>query len=528
MKDFYYKFSQLLRDIIANYSVPVSPPFWEIPKEKRFGDFSTMLALKISPLIKKEPLAVAAEIKNIIKRELAEEIQAVEVIPPGFVNIFISRRGLIESLKSIVEEKSDFFKECRKRMVLLEFVSANPTGPLSIAHGRQAVVGDVIARIFEFFGNEVTREYYINDEGRQIELLVASVKERVKEINNEEFHLPADGYHGDYVKDMAKKTLDYTGGDLRSFILSEMLSLIKKDLSDLGIIFSSWFSQKGLIDKGEIEKTLDLLKAKKFVYEKEDALWFSSSSFGDDKDRVLRKSDGEFTYFASDIAYHKDKFKRGFDRFINLWGPDHHGYIGRVRAAVKALGFDDETLSVIIIQLVTLASKERMSRRRGTIILLSELVSEVGADAARFYYLLRKNSSPLEFDIDLAKNVSFDNPLYYIQYAHARICSVFRKAGIEDISCDYSAELQEEDLSIVRELLQFVHCLDKVYYTLEPVFLVEYLKTIAAEFHKFYEQKRVLSDDRNKTLARLAVLEAVRVVIDCGLRILGITPLTQM
>ena len=251
------------------------------------------------------------------------------------------------------------------------------------------------------------------------------------------------------------------------------------------------------------------------------------SKFGDDKDRVLKKTDGELTYFASDIAYHKDKLRRQFDMLINLWGPDHHGYIKRVKSSIKALGCKKDILTVIIIQLVSLKTKERMSKRKGTAILLADLIKDVGTDAARFYYLLRKNSSPLEFDIDLAKTASFDNPLYYIQYAYARIHSIFRKAEVNSFSLQ-GEFLEEEDLSLARDILQFAHCLDKAYYNLEPVFIVEYLKALAASFHKFYEKSRVLSDDKNVRAARLSLLEAVRVVIDCGLAILGITPLKKM
>jgi len=411
----------------------------------------------------------------------------------------------------------------------LEFVSANPTGPLSIAHGRQAVVGDVIARTFKFFGNDVVREYYLNDEGRQIDLLVESVRQRIKELKGETFNIPEGGYQGDYLKDVAREALDIQEDKLRNYILSSMVSLINNELSRMGIVFDNFFSQKQLIDKKSVDKVIGFLSEKGLIYEKDGALWFSSSRFGDDKDRVLKKKNTELTYFASDIAYHKDKIERGFDEIINLWGPDHHGYINRVKASIKAMGYDENMLKVLIIQLVTIKTKERMSRRRGTAILLSDLIDEVGRDAARFYYILRRNSSPLEFDIDLAKSASLDNPLYYIQYAHARIKSIFRKAGMNEFNHDFSKYLEdEEELLLIRDILQFSYCLNKMYYSLEPVFLAEYLKGIAAGFHRFYEKKRILGSGKYKMYARLNLLEAVRVVLSSGLSILGIPAWDKM
>ncbi len=503
---------------------------------------------------KKNPLDIACGIKEVLQDRLKDDARRIEIIKPGFVHVFISQKGLLDSLNKIIKQKDKLFKEKRKKKVLLEFVSANPTGPLSIAHGRQAVVGDVLGRALEFLGNQVTREYYINDAGRQINLLEDSVKYqmrrslRVKDFADslslrvedllrpeEGNEIPQDGYHGSYVEEIALEAVrkvsadkDVKDFDLKQFILNYVLSGIKKDLSSLGIGFNNWISQQKIIDDGKVEQAVKVLKNKGLIYEEGGALWFKATAFGDDKDRVIKKADSELTYFASDIAYHRDKFERKFDLFINLWGPDHHGYVKRVKSAVKALGFNDALLDVIIIQLVTINTKERMSRRKGTAILLSDLIKEVGRDASRFYYLQRKNFSPLEFDIDLAKTASFDNPLYYIQYAHTRILSIFRKAKVKEFFPEHSSLLEEEELNLIRDILQFFSCLDKVYYNLEPVFLIEYLKGIAASFHKFYEKRRILSDDKNKTLAGLNLLEAVRVVIDCGLRILGIEPLEEM
>ncbi|MCM8774446.1 MAG: arginine--tRNA ligase [Candidatus Omnitrophica bacterium] len=529
MRKIYENLSRIIEKIIeTKYSVNLTPPLWEVPRDKAYGDLSTTVALRIASILKREVKPIAEEIKKELIVGLGDIAEKVDIVEPGFINIFISQKGLIDSLEMILAEKSNFFRQNRTRRVILEFVSANPTGPLSIAHGRQAIVGDVIGKVLEFFGNEVIREYYINDEGRQIDLLIHSVEERIKEIRGEDFKLPEDGYWGEYVKDIAQECMGVDKERLRDAVIDKMLSLIKSELTSLRVEFNSWFSQRKMIERGLVEKVIDLLKTKNLVYEEEKALWFKAKDFGDDKDRVLRKADGELTYFASDIAYHRNKIYRKAEKLINLWGPDHHGYINRVKASIKALGYPEDILEIIIIQLVTIKTKERMSRRKGTAILLRDLIEEVGVDATRFYYLLRRNSSPLEFDIDLAKSFSFDNPLYYIQYAHARILSIFRKAEIKEFSPSYNRFLEGEDLSLLRSILEFNYCLDKVYYSLEPVNLVEYLKNLASLFHNFYERRRILSSNINERFSRLNLLEALRVVLDTGLRLLGIEPLTKM
>jgi arginyl-tRNA synthetase len=530
MRDLYQKISNTLESILLERypDVVASAPLWEVPTREEFGDFSTSITLKIASQLKKDPLAIAEEIKQVLEKRLPT-IEKIEVIKPGFINLFFSRKALIEALRKLLIEGKNFFASNKKGKILIEFVSANPTGPLSIAHGRQAVVGDVISCIYEFFGNEVTREYYINDEGRQIELLIKSVQERVKEIRGQSFSIPEDGYHGEYIKQIATEIIKRRVKNLREYTLQLILSWIKKDLARLGVKFNSWVSQKELGERGKVNGAIKFLKGKGVIYERDGALWFRSSRYGDQKDRVLRKKDGEFTYFASDIGYHRDKLKRGFKRLINLWGPDHHGYIQRVKASIQALGFNPEILNIIIIQLVSIKSKQRMSKRKGTAIYLSDLLDNVGKDVARFYYLTRTCSSPLEFDIDKALSASFDNPLYYIQYAYARICSIFRRAKIKELNPNYTAFLQDEkEFLLLRKILQFSYCLDKVYYSLEPVYLVEYLKDIATTFHKFYETRRVLGEDENITLARLNLLEATRLVLNCGLNLLGIKPLKRM
>jgi arginyl-tRNA synthetase len=530
MRHFYDKVSGILEELVKKeYGVGLAHPLWELPQRQEFGDLSSMAALKLASKIKKDPLEIATQMKGSLDRLLADYIDTIDIIRPGFINIFLSKKILIDSVNEIITRKDDFFRGHLKKKILIEFLSANPTGPLSIAHGRQAVVGDAIANILEFFGNRISREYYLNDEGRQIELLTASVAARINDIQGKDFSFPKDGYRGEYIKDIARLYLESESDEVRDFTLRHIISLIKKDLTDLGIEFDNWFSQRRLIEEKKVEESMAVLDKRGFLYEQDGALWFASTKFGDDKDRVIRKADGELTYFASDIAYHKDKFDRGYDEAINLWGPDHHGYIKRVETALSALDYNQKELRIIIIQLVTLKTKERMSKRSGTMALLSDLIRDVGKDAARFYYLTRKNSSHLEFDIDLAKETSFDNPLYYIQYVCARIESIFRKAGVSSFDTAFTELLiRQEELSLIRTLLQFFYYLEKACYSLEPVFIIEFLKNLASSFHKFYENVRVIDEDKDLTLARLNLLQAVKIVFHCGLGLLGIRPVERM
>lgn len=538
MRGFYEKVSYILDKIIRqDYAVVLEPPLWELPSRQEYGDLSSMVALRLASELKKDPLEIAIHIQTALKKSLNEEVEKIDILKPGFINIFVAKEILIDSLNEILKYKDNFFRSQRKKRVLIEFLSANPTGPLSIAHGRQAVIGDVIARVSEFLGNKVIREYYVNDAGRQIDLFVASVKGWMNPTMGEPVEIPEGGYKGEYIRDIVNKVLEnkkYQSNPknfkLEDFIIKYILDgFIKKDLLALDIKFDNWFSQKKLLKEGKVEEAIDILQKKDLIYEKEGALWFAATKFGDDKDRVIKKADGELTYFTSDIAYHRDKMNRNYDELINLWGPDHHGYIKRVKTALYALGHKKEVLKVIIIQLVTLKTKERMSKRAGTFVLLSDLINDIGKDASRFYYLTRKNSSHLEFDLDLAKKASFDNPLYYIQYVCARIESIFKKAKVNSFGSRYTSYLKEdEELNLLRQLLQFVHCLDKTYYSLEPVFIIEFLKSLAAGFHKFYEKIRVIDNDKNITQARLNLIEAVRIVFHCGLNLLGIKPAKKM
>ena len=530
MRGFYQKVSSVLQGIVkGKYDIDIELPVWELPPRQEFGDLSSNVAMRLASRLKKDPLSIASEIKVELESSLGSDVEKIEILRPAFINIFLSKDSLVEALNEVLKKKDNFFRHTIKRKVLLEYVSANPTGPLSIAHGRQAVIGSTIANILSFFGNKVTREYYINDAGRQLDLLVTSVQAHLDVKKGQEPKIPEDGYQGEYVKDIAKAYKSKGRGDLKKFVLKFVMNWIKSDLKTAGVDFDTWRSQQDIIDEGQVHKAIEELKKKGLIYTKDDAVWLSATKYGDDKDRVIIKADKELTYFASDIAYHWEKYNRKFDSLINLWGPDHHGYIPRVKASIKALGYDSDILDVLIIQLVTIKSKGRMSKRKGTMVLLADLVDDVGRDTVRFYYLMRKNSSHLEFDVDLAKEASVNNPFYYVQYACARIESIYKKAKKKNINLKYSSYLgEEEELSLIRTLLQFFHCLEKAYYTLESVFIIEYLKNLATALHKFYEQKRVIVEDNNITQARLNLLEATRIVLHCALGLLGIKPVKKM
>jgi arginyl-tRNA synthetase len=511
--------------------------FLELPKDSRFGEFSTNIALKLSSLMKKPPseiaLSIAANIKKYLKDSpLKEYILDVKVENAGFINFYLKDNYFYEQLKNILTKEADFAKKDigHKRRVLIEFVSANPTGPLSVAHARQAVVGDVLANILSYLGFKVKREYYLNDEGNQINILGESIGLRMRELAGEKITFPEDHYQGEYIYDIARKVQSSRRKvqGLSEFGVKYILKIIKKELDDFGVKFDYWYSQKALRESGKIGKALDFLKKKGLTYEQEGALWFKSTQFGDDKDRVVIKSDSSFTYLAPDIAYHQDKFRRGFSWLINLWGPDHHGYINRLKAAVSALAQKGGLLSIIIVQLASIfrAGKPiQMSTRRGQYITLREVLDEVGLDAARFFFLMRRTSSHLDFDLDIAKKQTSENPVYYVQYAHARIYSILRnsplKVRIKD--ADLTLLKEKEELGLIKKLWQFSYILNICLATQDPYMLTVYLQEVAEFFHRFYDVHRVLGEDRKLTAARLALIQATKTAISLGLGLLGVS-----
>ena len=508
----------------------------ELPTDNRFGDFSTNIALKLSRILKRPPGSIAAELvscleQKIVQLELSSLVTQIKVEGVGFINFYLKENYFYEKLKLIIAGGKEALRGDvgKGRKVLIEFVSANPTGALSVAHARQAAVGDCLANVLSFIGFDVWREYYLNDEGNQINILGKSVGLRLKETKGEVIEFPENYYQGDYIRDIAKEADKFKvkDEDLGNYAADCILKVIKQELIDFKVKFDCWYSQKDLAKSGKVDQAFEELKKKGFLYEQDGALWFKSTEFGDDKDRVIVKSDGTQTYLAPDIAYHEDKFKRNFSWLINLWGPDHHGYINRIKASIAAFGHKSDDLTVVIVQLATIfrnGQEIQMSTRRGQYITLREVLEEVGADAARFFFLMRRTSSHLDFDLEVAKKQSAENPVFYVQYAYARICSILRssQAQIND-DLDLTVLKEKEELNLIKKLLEFNTILNICRATCDPYMLTVYLQELAESFHKFYDLHRVLDQKISLTCARLALIKGVKIVLACGLELLGIT-----
>ncbi|MFC1576546.1 arginine--tRNA ligase [Candidatus Omnitrophota bacterium] len=520
-----------------------------IPKDYKHGDLTTNVAMRLAKNFSLNSVKLAGYLKEELEalaknKALKGVIEKIEVLPPGFINFRFSASYLYALLGDICEKDDTFGRTTLGRgiKVNMEFVSANPTGPLTVAHGRQAAVGDALSRILDFSGYSVWREYFINDVGTQIEILGKSIQARYLELNGIECEFPADGYQGEYIKGIAeelnkkygKKFIEKKDSNLQyiaQFGARTILESIRGDLERLGIHFNGWFSQQK-ISPDIIRDVLKKLRSKGYVYDKDGATWFKSTAFGDDKDRVVIKSDGAFTYLAPDIAYHLDKCKRKFNKLIDIWGPDHHGYIPRIKAAVEALGYDRESISVLIVQLATLfrnGVQLSMSTRKGEFVTLKEVVDEVGSDVTKFFFLMRKLDSHLDFDLEIAKKNSLDNPVYYIQYAHARIASIFGfSANIKDklkaVKYESGLLMEPEETRLLRMLSQFPLIVESAATGLEPYRVVEYLNELAKIFHSFYTKHRVVSeDDLPLTKARLELVRGVKVVLANGLSLLGVS-----
>ena len=571
--------SQILEDLYSQIEPEVKNLKISIQdnKEKEHGDLATNIAMVLAKPLKKNPKEIAEEIKqNFV---LDEKIIKIEVAGPGFLNFFLSKDSHGEILEQIQKENKDFGKSGSKQSkVLIEYVSSNPTGPLHVGHGRGAVFGSVLSSLLEEAGFEVDQEYYVNDFGRQMNILATSVWIRYCQLFSSEIKMMQQGYQGDYLIPIAKKLKDEKSDSLfkieesliqklnsedqddeftdqlveslrvilkeefqyiREFALSEILHLIKADLEQCGVHHNAWFSESSLYGNdgstdSKVDVSIEELKSRGFIYEEGGAIWFKSSSLGDDKDRVLRRGNGEYTYFASDVAYHLDKYDRGYDRVINVWGSDHHGYLPRVRAAMDACDRDINKLEVIFIQFANLVKggkKVSMSTRSGDFITLNELMNEVTTEAARFFYINRKADQHLEFDLDLAKEQSKDNPLYYIQYAHARICSVLRKAENEFEDFD-SVELallgSEKEIEILKLLRQYPQLIERSAKAGEPHLLCYFLRDLSGVFHSYYNSEKFLIEDKELMTSRLFLLKGVKQVIANGLRVLGIKAPEEM
>lgn len=539
-----------IKKAISDYkSLPSDlEPILEPSRILAHGDLSTNIAMLIAPLVGKNPRDVAEE---ILKRfEIPKDIcEKIDIAGPGFINFWLSIHCVYKLLKEILSNPQDYGKSeiGKGKKTIIEFVSANPTGPLTIAHARQAAVGDILCNIIIAMGFNVEREYYLNDRGRQMRILGESTWARYMELIGEKVDFPEDGYRGEYIIDIARGIIKEVGDRYRNlpkddsssffqkYTQSKIMDMIKKDLGDFGVRFTSWISEGDLVNSGIAEKALRILEEKGYIFKEEGAMWFKSTNFGDDKDRVLIKNTGEMTYLMPDIAYHDGKYKRGFNMLVDLWGPDHHGYVPRLKAAMQALGHKVENLNIIIVQLATLyrgGKQLSMSTRAGEFVSLRDLVNDVGRDAARYYLVMRRPEAHLDFDLDIAKKETPDNPVYYIQYAHARISSIFNKyeevtgkliQGIDFNNVDISPLEEPEEFALIKFLSQYPVVIEDCANILSPHLLTDYLEALVSKFHNYYEKHRIVGSDEKLTLARIALIRAIQIVLVNALKILGVS-----
>lgn len=516
----------------------------EKPKEKAHGDYSTNIAMQLARIAKKAPRQIAEEIIRHVNKENVS-VQKIDIAGPGFINFFMDNHYLTQLIPTIIHEgenygKSDFGKG---EKIQVEFVSANPTGDLHLGHARGAAVGDSLCNILAAAGYDVTREYYINDAGNQIHNLALSVEARYFQALGLEKEMPADGYHGQDIIEIGKSLANEYGDKFvhapeeeryeffRTYALNKEMEKLKKDLEDFRVKFDVWYSETSLYKNGKIDEALKALQEKGQIYEKDGAIWLKTEALGDDKDRVLRKSDGSYTYFTPDLAYHKDKFERGFSKVINIWGADHHGYIPRMKAAMEALGFDRNALEVEIIQMVQLyknGEKMKMSKRTGKAVTMRELVEEVGLDATRYFFVMRSSDTHLDFDLDLAISQSNENPVYYVQYAHARICSILRQS--EELGISFSADnidlsliTEEKEYDVLKKLGEFPQVIIEAAEKRAPHRVTNYIHDLASTFHSFYNAIKVLDQDNlEQTKARLALVKAVQLTLKNALTLIGV------
>ncbi|GLI54003.1 arginine--tRNA ligase [Thermodesulfovibrio yellowstonii] len=522
-------------ETIKILGLPEVEPEIEIPKNEAFGDLSTPIAMEIAKKLKTPPRTIAQDIIQSINKS---SFESVELAGPGFINFKFKNNFVFSELENLLKLGELFFTQNigNGKKIQIEFVSANPTGPLHLGHGRGAALGAALANILKEAGYNVFTEYYINDAGKQVEILGLSVYIALQNLFGKNLKMPEECYKGEYINEIAKELYDLYGNSLQNkefdeiadflidFSYKKMLNEIKKDLDDFGVNFDNWISERKLYHTGEVQKAILKLKELGFIYEKDGALWFHSTAFGDDKDRVIVKSDGTYTYFASDIAYHKNKIERGFDELINIWGADHHGYIQRVKAAVQALGMTASQIKILLVQMVNLLREGKpvqMSKRAGTFVTLRELIDEIGADTTKFIFLTRRHDSHLEFDIEIAKKQSHENPVYYVQYAHARINSIFVKAQGEPER--FSGELfNEDELRIIKKVLIYPMIFELSVQMREPHRITFYLQELAALFHSYYHKYRVISENDELTETRLSLCKAIMLVLRHGLRMLGV------
>ncbi|VED33289.1 arginyl-tRNA ligase [Staphylococcus warneri] len=515
----------------------------EIPKDVKNGDYSTNIAMVLTKIAKRNPREIAQAIVDHLDASKAH-VKKVDIAGPGFINFYLDNQYLTDIIPEAIQKGDKFGKaeESKNKNILLEYVSANPTGDLHIGHARNAAVGDTLANILIAAGYHVTREYYINDAGNQISNLARSIETRFFEALGDDSHeMPEDGYNGKDIveigKDLADKhpeIKDYSDDErlktFRQLGVDYEMSKLKKDLSDFNTHFDNWFSETSLYEKGEIKEVLAKMNELGYTYEADGATWLRTSDFKDDKDRVLIKKDGNYTYFLPDIAYHFDKVQRGNDILIDLMGADHHGYINRLKASLETFGVDSDRLEIQIMQMVRLmqnGEEVKMSKRTGNAITLREIMDEVGVDAARYFLTMRSPDTHFDFDMELAKEQSQDNPVYYAQYGHARICSILKQAkeqGI-DISTDvdFSKITNEKAIELLKKVAEFEPTIESAADSRAPHRMTNYIQDLASHFHKFYNAEKVLTDDIEKTKAHIALVEAVRITLNNALALVGVS-----
>ncbi|TDM16368.1 arginine--tRNA ligase [Macrococcoides canis] len=518
----------------------------ENPKDTKNGDYATNIAMVLTKLAKRNPREIAQAIVDNIDVQKAD-VSKIDIAGPGFINFYMDNGYLTEIITEALTKKADFGKSAPKNeRVLVEYVSANPTGSLHIGHARNAAVGDTLCNVLSAAGYDVLREYYINDAGKQIENLAYSIEARFLQALGEEKELPADGYHGKDIieigKDLAAKHPDYKDSSVEERIkafrklgLDYEMDKLKKDLTEFNVHFDNWFSETSLYENKEIDKALEQMKQHGYIFEEEGATWLRTTEFGDDKDRVLIKKDGTYTYFLPDIAYHYDKIERGYDTLINLFGADHHGYINRLKASLETFGVDSKRLEIQVMQMVRLlqdGQEVKMSKRTGNAITLRDIMDEVGIDAARYFLTMRSPDSHFDFDMELAKSESSDNPVYYAQYAHARICSMLRQAKEAGITpstdVNYALITNEKAFELLKRVADFESVIEQAAEHRAPHRITNYIQDLAAHFHKFYNAEKVLTDDIEKSRAHVALIEAVRITLQNALTLVGVSSPEKM
>ncbi len=518
----------------------------ENPKDTKNGDYATNIAMVLTKLAKRNPREIAQAIVDNLDVQKAD-VSKIDIAGPGFINFYMDNAYLTGIITEALTKKVDFGKgEPKDERILVEYVSANPTGSLHIGHARNAAVGDTLSNVLSAAGYDVLREYYINDAGKQIENLAYSIEARFLQALGEDKALPADGYHGKDIieigKDLAEKHPEYKDVEeaerikaFRKLGLDYEMEKLKKDLTEFNVHFDNWFSETSLYENKEIDKALEQMRQRGYIFEEDGATWLRTTEFGDDKDRVLIKKDGSYTYFLPDIAYHYDKIERGYDTLINLFGADHHGYINRLKASLETFGVDSKRLEIQVMQMVRLlqdGQEVKMSKRTGNAITLRDIMDEVGIDAARYFLTMRSPDSHFDFDMELAKSESSDNPVYYAQYAHARICSMLRQAKEAGITpsrdANYALITNEKAFELLKRVADFESVIEQAAEHRAPHRITNYIQDLAAHFHKFYNAEKVLTDDIEKSRAYVAMIEAVRITLQNALTLVGVSSPEKM